>query len=115
MKNMIGAAVVAVQEIARWSGGWPIKEQTMTLDELVERLRRSVTDTTAFCPSPEYRNPDGPEAASRLLAMKEALEILTSKLDEWHDAEDDPATAARVAVLLAFAKARVNRSGGGDA
>lgn len=31
---------------------------------MCERLRRSVVDTTTFCPSPEYRNPDGLEAAA---------------------------------------------------
>jgi hypothetical protein len=41
----------------------------------VERLRRHVFDTTAFCPMPSYRNPDGPEAADTIERLLEALKL----------------------------------------
>jgi hypothetical protein len=71
---------------------------------IVERLRRSVTDTTAFCPTPSYRNPDGPEAADTIEELVEALkgsrEYVADAL-EAHEHSDGRELLASIDALLA--------------
>jgi hypothetical protein len=47
---------------------------------LLERLRRQVFDTTAFCPMPSYRNPDGPEAASLIEEQDTTIKLQAQRL-----------------------------------
>lgn len=62
------------------------------LVELCQQLRRNTKDTTAFCPEPIYRNPEGPKAADAIEALqrsnaslREALEYLLSAADAVND------------------------------
>jgi hypothetical protein len=55
-----------------------LEVQTDGLVELCQQLRRNTKDTTAFCPEPIYRNPDGPKAADAI----EALQRSNAEKDE---------------------------------
>lgn len=73
---------------------------------ICERLLRSVTNTTAFCPSPEFRNPDGPEAADTIDALYEALERMELKFGGASNTRSPGQEAALKAANAALAKAR---------
>jgi hypothetical protein len=56
-------------------------EEAAPHPNLIERLNRSVIDTTAFCPSPVYRNPDGPEAAHAISTLTAEVEAQSATIE----------------------------------
>jgi hypothetical protein len=85
MTKGIGAAVVAAQEIARWSGGWPIKEQPMTNTERVALL--STEALNSECDEWWYRKSDAAQrgiaatpTAFRQLAFEAGYKLAVTRL-----------------------------------
>ena len=91
---------------------------TISVDELVERLNACTIETAGSPLQPggrytrkTYRNPDGPEAASQILAMKEALvearavagvvNYVERGLPNLHDDDKLPVPVGRLRSLLA--------------
>jgi hypothetical protein len=127
----IGAAVVAVQEIARWSGGWPIKEQPMTN---TERARGAMEAKFALrIASEEQRNayevgyfdalstiPNVDELVEALEDLEKRATATLSAVDRYNEKNGTyiigPSllqlgkSIAKIDALLS-----PNRSGGGDA